>query len=69
MRLVCIDLLVRGFEPLESFASLVVIGHNTDAAAQWVRSMDPSIPVFDLARLDGAHVLPNVQGVSWPGPE
>lgn len=58
-------LLVDGFEALEKWADLVVVGHRTPASEAWARRRDPQVPVLDLARVGGLLGQPNVSGVSW----
>lgn len=60
-----LDLLVRSFAELESFAHLIVIGHCTPASEWWARTRDPRLPVLDLVRMEELLGQAGVMGVSW----
>ena len=60
-----VDLLVPSFGALEAASDLIVVGHRTAAAAEWVRARDPRIRVIDLCRLPGMADIPNYEGISW----
>jgi GDP-mannose 6-dehydrogenase len=60
-----VDLLVDDFPAFDKFAELVVIGHRSEGASDWVRKRDTQIRVLDLARLDRVNGVANYEGISW----
>jgi GDP-mannose 6-dehydrogenase len=58
-------LMVGGFEAFEGFADLVVIGHATQAASDWVNRNGHSTLIIDLARIKVDVLGPAVEGIYW----
>lgn len=48
-----------------NFAELVIIGHRSSLASDWVNGRDNSVKVIDLARLPNVTNRENYEGVSW----
>jgi GDP-mannose 6-dehydrogenase len=60
-----VQYLVSGFNELEAFAELVVIGHKSPQVVSWARQRNPRIKTLDLARLDELLGSASYEGVSW----
>jgi GDP-mannose 6-dehydrogenase len=58
-------LMVNGFEAFEGFAELVVIGHATRAASDWVNRNGHPICIIDLARIAVDRPRSTVEGIYW----
>jgi GDP-mannose 6-dehydrogenase len=58
-------LMVNGFEAFEGFAELVVIGHATRAAGDWVNRNGHSIRIIDLARIAVDRPGSAIEGIYW----
>jgi GDP-mannose 6-dehydrogenase len=60
-----VRLLVNGFDYFDNFAEMVVIGHRTERAVEWVGRRDRKIKIFDLVRLTDQAEFDNYEGISW----
>ncbi len=60
-----VELLVDGFYAFEDFAELVVIGHKSQTATEWVKKRPHHIKIMDLSRLDEMDDVLNYEGIYW----
>jgi GDP-mannose 6-dehydrogenase len=58
-------LLVSEPDHLLEDLDLLIIGHNSDEAREWIADVPDGIEILDLVRLDGLSDKPNGTGLYW----